>query len=165
MNNDEMRFRQIAAKTIAEEIRTINQKDYAELKKKSKKTLRTGWSLIAAATVGCIVLYHQIDNIPKFVSSSAILILVFLGLYFVYKSENLENKIFEDRKNDRKQIAKLYKDFSGLMVGGQIVSGTITNEWSEIVVDHGDVIEKIMARFIKDSNNRVRIETKPILTS
>lgn len=162
MNNDEIRFRQIAVKTIADEIAAIKQKDYTELKKKSKKMLRRSWFLIVAATVVFVVLYRQIDSTPKFVSFSAVFILVFLSLYFVYKSENLENKVLENRKNDRKQIAKLYKDFSELMVDGQIVSGTITNEWSEIIVDHGDVIKKIMARFIHYGDNQVTVETKPV---
>lgn len=158
MNDDEARFKNIAFETITEEIIQESKKDYTLIEKQIKTNLNIARVLIFGSLLVFPALGIIADTLVFLVPYIA---LSLIGLYFYIRFEKLKQELNNRKQESFERTADLFQEFSEISLNGKIISGTVSSEWSEIVVDKGVNVSKVMARFVYGED--FRIETKPVL--
>lgn len=167
MEKDKKNFgllEETSIETVKEEIREFRNKQEQEknLKNKHAKICCLVLSLIFALWTLSLVLIVILQHIFYFPKETVSLMIVIASIVFALSSF-LIPKIFLHEPNQQLWINEneLRKQLNEIILGGKIVVGRVNEEWSEITIDKGNYMSKIMARLVGEE--KLDIETRSII--
>lgn len=131
--------------------------------------LSLGFLMSAMILFGTLIDPPNTDITPVFVYAIASFFIVLGSLFFALMAVGAFLSMFfipvkyEVDEDLCKEENKLCKELVEISLGGKVVSGKISNKWSEITVDKSTHMLKTMVRFADE--DRIIIETRKLVVN